>query len=149
EQGADRQFRASGLARGHWGNAGPIRAIFKQAFRASGLPEFNPHSFRHALALLGEGTCTTPEQFKAWRQNLGHEQVLTTSASYGAVAAHRQAEIIRSLTDAPSNREELSRSPTSLLDSPVVVRQNQDPARHVLKRWRRGRTGWASCSCRW
>jgi integrase len=107
EQGADRQFRASGLARGHWGNAGPIRAIFKQAFRAAGLPEFNPHSFRHALALLGEGTCTTPEQFKAWSQNLGHEQVLTTFASYGAVAPHRQAEIIRSLTDASSNREEL------------------------------------------
>jgi hypothetical protein len=39
---------------------------------------FNPHSFRHALAMLGERTCKTPEEFKAWSQNLSREQVLTT-----------------------------------------------------------------------
>jgi hypothetical protein len=44
---------------------------------------------------LGERVCTTPEQFKAWSQNLGHENVLTTFTSYGAVAAHRQAALIR------------------------------------------------------
>ena len=37
------------------------------------------------------------EEFKAWSQNLGHEQVLTTFASYGQVAADRQAELIRRL----------------------------------------------------
>jgi len=96
EQGPDRQFRVSGLARKHWSNAGPIRAIFK-AFDAAGLPGFNPHSFRHALAMVGERTCKTPEEFKAWSQNLGHEQVLTTFVSYGAMAPHRQAEIIKGL----------------------------------------------------
>ena len=40
-------------------------------------------------------TCKTPEEFKAWSQNLGHEKVLTTFTSYGAVAAHRQAVLIR------------------------------------------------------
>ena len=80
EQGPDRQFQATGLSRKHWSNAGPIRAIFKDAFEAAGLRAFNPHSFRHALALLGERTCKTPEEFKAWSQNLGHEQVLTTFA---------------------------------------------------------------------
>src|SRR5258708_1625875 len=34
---------------------------------------------------------------KAWSQNLGHESVLTTFSSYGDVARHRQAEIIRAL----------------------------------------------------
>src|SRR5207248_10320082 len=37
------------------------------------------------------------EEYKAWSQNLGHENVLTTFSSYGDVARHRQAEIIRSL----------------------------------------------------
>jgi hypothetical protein len=50
------------------------------------------------LALLGQGLCRTPEEFKAWSQNLGHEQVLTTFVSYGEVAASRQAAIIRALS---------------------------------------------------
>ena len=37
------------------------------------------------------------EEYKAWSQNLGHENVLTTFSSYGDVAGHRQAQIIRSL----------------------------------------------------
>jgi hypothetical protein len=42
------------------------------------------------LSQLGERLCRTPEEFKAWSQNLGHEQVLTTFSSYGQVAAERQ-----------------------------------------------------------
>jgi len=41
--------------------------------------------------------CKSPEDFKAWSQNLGHEQVLTTFLSYGEVPCDRQGEIIRSL----------------------------------------------------
>ena len=65
---------------------------------AAGLEYFNPHSFRKTLALLGEKVCQTPEEFKAWSQNLGHEQVMTTFSSYGEVASARQAEIIRTLS---------------------------------------------------
>jgi hypothetical protein len=61
------------------------------------LPYFNPHSLRKTLARLGEQACKTPEEFKAWSQNLGHEQVLTTFTSYGAVRTDRQGDIIRSL----------------------------------------------------
>ena len=107
EQGDDRQFRAGGLARKHWSNAGSIRAIFKVAFERAGLPAVQPHSFRHALTLLGERTCKTPEEFKAWSQNLGHEQVLTTFSSYGEVAPHRQAEIIKALGASRSEPAEL------------------------------------------
>src|SRR5215471_19336074 len=95
--GGTRHFEASGLDRRHWSNAGPIRTIFKDAFAAAGLPYFNPHSFRKTLALLGGQLCQTPEQYKAWSQNLGHEHVLTTFMSYGQVSSHRQAEIIRTI----------------------------------------------------
>jgi integrase len=95
--GASRHFEVSGLGRKHWSSAGPIRKIFKDAFTSAGLPYFNPHSFRKTLAQLGEKLCHTPEQFKAWSQNLGHEKVLTTFSSYGEVAAERQREIILEL----------------------------------------------------
>ena len=97
--GATRQFEALGVDRSHWSTASPIRAIFREAFEAAGLPYFNPHSFRTTLAQLGETRCQTPEQFKAWSQNLGHEGVLTTFYSYGSVAPRRQGEIIKGLAE--------------------------------------------------
>lgn len=98
-QDANRLFRATGLSRKHWQNAGAIRRIFKDAFEAADLPYFNPHSFRNTLALLGEQCCRTPEEFKAWSQNLGHEKVLTTFTSYGSVARRRQAEIFAAMNE--------------------------------------------------
>ena len=71
--GETREFEASGLKREHWSNASPIRSIFREAFLSAGLPYFNPHSFRTTLVQLGEEVCKSPEQFKAWSQNLGHE----------------------------------------------------------------------------
>ena len=97
--GEARQFEACGLARAHWRTAGPIRAIFRQAFERVGIPYANPHSFRATLAGLGEKLCNNPEEFKAWSQNIGHEAVLTTFTSYGEVSRERQAHIIRSLSD--------------------------------------------------
>jgi len=95
--GPDRQFAAAGLSREHWSNATPIRTIFRETFASGGLPYFNPHSFRNTLVRLGQEVCKTPEQFKAWSQNLGHEKVLTTFLSYGEVACQRQGEIILDL----------------------------------------------------
>jgi integrase/recombinase XerD len=94
---ATRHFEAAGLDRKHWSTATPIRTIFKEAFAAAGLPYFNPHSFRKTLALLGGQICKSPEEYKAWSQNLGHENVMTTFSSYGEIGRHRQAEIIRAL----------------------------------------------------
>lgn len=92
--GTGRQFEYVQLSREHWSNATPIRGIFRQAFEAAGLPYYHPHSLRHTLAQMGEQLCRTPEQFKAWSQNLGHEGVLTTLFAYGTVPAGRQREII-------------------------------------------------------
>lgn len=93
----DGLFTPVGLQRDHWHDAAPIRRIFREAFQSANLPYFNPHSFRHTLATLGERLCTSAEAFKAWSQNLGHEHVLTTFTSYGRVSLNRQAEIIGEL----------------------------------------------------
>jgi len=95
--GQTHQFEAAGLERAHWSSAGPIRTIFREAFELAGLPYFHPHSLRKTLARLGEEVCRSPEDFKAWSQNLGHEQVLTTFLNYGSVAYDRQGEIIRGM----------------------------------------------------
>ena len=96
-QDSSLRFEAQGLKRGHWSSAAPVRGIFRKAFQRAGLPYFNPHSFRKALVRLGETMCRTPEEFKAWSQNLGHEGVLTTFRSYGEVDPRRQGELIQSL----------------------------------------------------
>jgi integrase/recombinase XerD len=93
--GASNQFEVAGLKRECWRTASPIRKIFKEAFERAGLTYFNPHSFRHLLVRHGEALCKSPEEFKAWSQNLGHEGVLTTFYSYGDVQESRQAEIFK------------------------------------------------------
>lgn len=103
--GVDKGFRSIGLKREHWKNADPIRRIFRGAFEAADLPYYKPHSFRDTLTALGQKWCQTPEQFKAWSKNLGHESVLTTLANYGEVPQERQAEIIQNLNSDRSGTE--------------------------------------------
>ena len=91
------QWEAVGVEPKHWSNATAIRRIFHDAFAAVGMPYFNPHSIRNTLVRLGETRCKTPEDFKAFSQNLGHAHVLTTFTSYGEVPARRQSEIIQAL----------------------------------------------------
>lgn len=93
----NRQFRVAGLRRAHWTTATPIRGIFRKAFDNAGLPYFNPHSFRNTLSQLGQRICKSPEELKAWSQNIGHENVLTTLLNYGEVSFQRQEEIMRNL----------------------------------------------------
>jgi integrase len=116
----NRQFEAAGIERKHWSDAGPIRRIFRNAFNRAGLPYFKPHSLRSTLARLGETVCQTPEHFKAWSQNLGHEEVLTTFYSYGEVPSQRQIEIIRSLgleeSRPKSHAEEVAEAVIRMLD---------------------------------
>ena len=106
EIGVQNQFESNGLKREHWKTASPIRGIFKQAFESVGLRYFNPHSFRNTLARFGEQTCTTPEQFKAWSQNLGHDNVMTTFISYGEVSQSRQAEILQTISRSDTGEQD-------------------------------------------
>lgn len=98
-RGADKGFVAQGLSREPWRTAAPICEIFRTAFAAAGLPYAKPHSFRDTLARLGQRLCRTPEEWKAWSQNLGHESEATTFVGYGEVPHHRQAEIMRGFAD--------------------------------------------------
>lgn len=92
------QFAPAGLERAYWSNADPIRRVFRESFEGAGLPYFNPHSLRKTLARLGMTKCKgDAEAFKAWSQNLGHDDVLTTFTSYGSVARDRQEEIMDAL----------------------------------------------------
>lgn len=96
--GTNREFGVAGLDRTHWSSDSPIRKVFREAFVAAGLPYCNPHSFRNKLVRLGQDVCKSPEEFKVWSQNLGHEKVLTTFLSYGEVARQRQGDILRDLS---------------------------------------------------
>ena len=63
------------------------------------------HSPRQTAEALQSAVLELRRQHPAWGarkicrrlQDLGHEQVLTTFSSYGSVAPHRQAELIRGL----------------------------------------------------
>jgi integrase len=96
-------FVATGLLQSGWSGTGPVRDVFRRAFGLAGLAYFNPHSFRDMLVRHAMTLDLTPEAMKAWSQNLGHADVLTTFTSYGQVPLHRQGELIRAtaLSDAP------------------------------------------------
>lgn len=53
---------------------------------------------------MGQRLCRSAEEFKAWSQNFGHEDVDTTFRSYGEVPGRRQAEIIRYLAEPAEDR---------------------------------------------
>ena len=104
--GDNNNFQASGLSNEHWKSAAPIRRIFSAAFKLAGLQDFKPHSFRNTLVTLGQKMCVSPEDFKAWSQNLGHESVLTTLYNYGYVEESRKSEIFKQLKHPRSSKEE-------------------------------------------
>ena len=114
EMGLDEHggFIAKGLAREGWAKTDRIRDIFRRAFAVADLPYFNPHSFRAMLVRHAMKLDLSAEQMKAWSQNLGHADVLTTFTSYGSLPAHRQGELIRAAG---------RRNDDGLLDDPDVL----------------------------
>lgn len=61
--------------------------------------KYTPDTFRKTLIILGNEVNKTPEEFKAWSLNLGHENVATTINSYLPVTTERQMELIRKIGD--------------------------------------------------
>lgn len=84
----------SAISREPWASPSSVAKIFKLAFKDAGLPPFSPHRVRDTLAELAKDHCRTPEDYKAWSQNMGHDDVLTTFRSYGSVATGRQIELL-------------------------------------------------------
>ena len=89
-------FVATGIARKGWATTAAIREIFKRAFTKAGLPYFNPHSFRDMVTRYAMSLDLRQDEMKAWSQNLGHKDLLTTYTSYGTIPAHQQGELVRS-----------------------------------------------------
>jgi integrase len=92
-----RSFAVRGLTREHWANATPVRRIFRTAFARVSLPYVRPHSIRDTVTQLAYKLELNVEQMKAFSQNIGHENMMTTLSNYGSVSPERQAEIIRHL----------------------------------------------------
>lgn len=95
----DRGFQPVGLERAHWTTADPVRKIVKAAFTKAGMPPYGPHSFRKTLARLGLQVCGSPEELKAWSQNMSHEDVLTTLRAYGQVQDDRQRALLAGMRE--------------------------------------------------
>ncbi|TWX65948.1 site-specific integrase [Colwellia demingiae] len=118
-----KKFSACGVLKEHWSTANPIRDIFKRSFKAAGLQYFNPHSFRDTLVRKGEQLCQSPEEFKAWSQNLGHAGVLTTLYSYGDVPDYLQAELIKKLNQP---RAEQSQDMQAVIEATLKKMMDKD-----------------------
>ena len=87
-------FVVDGVEPVFWSGGNSIRDIIKSRSQTAGLPYYNPHAFRYAAVHLASQFCTTPEQFKAVSQNLGHEHVATTLKTYGMLDTPRAHEVI-------------------------------------------------------
>ena len=92
--GPDGKFAATGITREPWANPSTAAKIFKSAFADAGFPPFSPHLVRDMIIELANNFCRAPEEFKAWSQNLGHEDVLMSFRAYGSVATGRQMELL-------------------------------------------------------
>ena len=114
--GLDGGFVPVGLLRQGWATSDPVREVFRKAFEGAGLPYYNPHSFRDMLVRHAMMLDLTPEEMKAWSQNLGHADVLTTFTSYGQVPTHRQGELIRTLSEKRPILLDASREEVAVLE---------------------------------
>lgn len=101
----ERNFAVQGLSREHWADAAPVRAIFKAVFARVGLPYIRPHTVRDTLTQLAYQLKLSPEQLKAWSQNMGHSSVLTTLQGYGYVSTERQGQILAELSRTPAETD--------------------------------------------
>jgi integrase/recombinase XerD len=90
-------FVVQGLSQEHWADAAAVRAIFKAAFARVQLPYFKPHTVRDTLTQLAYKLQLTHEQLKAWSQNMGHRNLLTTLDGYGHISVERRADIFGEL----------------------------------------------------
>ncbi|MBR7618120.1 site-specific integrase [Phenylobacterium sp. 20VBR1] len=113
------QFQATGFGRDHWALANPVRAIFRKAFEAAGLPYFYPHSLRRTLMRLAYDLELSPRELKAWSQSLGHESPLTSLGSYGALSREEQGDVMAHIavrkSDPDAATEETLRQMMALL----------------------------------
>lgn len=121
-QDGSRQFRAVGLKRTHWQQAGSARTIVNNAFEAVGLPRYGPHSFRNMLVSQMYRRELSIAAFKAGSQNLGHEHVLTTLTAYGKIPLHEQGRLIREAFSIPATASGGDDAPLTVADLEALLK---------------------------
>ncbi|MBV1865992.1 MAG: site-specific integrase [Rhodobacteraceae bacterium] len=85
------------LSREVYSGTGPINEIQRNAFAMVQLPEYTPHSIRKTLGQELSDLKLPLDAQKAWSQNMGHENFVTTVSAYLHVPERRQGELMRAL----------------------------------------------------
>jgi integrase len=124
-QDANNCFTGGSLEPEHWATTSQVRKIFGHAFAAAGLPIFSPHSFRNTLTRLGQELCSNAAELKAWSQNLGHNDAMTTIVNYGHLDTHTQGEIISRLGRAGDESKNRPATVHDIERMMEVMRNNQ------------------------
>jgi hypothetical protein len=87
-------FTYDGLDPHPWQSVQAPRRIVNRAFEQVGCPAYGPHAFRHMIVQEGNRIALTPEEVKAWSQNIGHSDVRTSQNSYGTLTKEQQTSVI-------------------------------------------------------
>lgn len=83
--------------------AAPVRQVLRKAAAAAGVPYFKPHAIRSTVAKLCDEWASSLRDMKALSQNLGHEQISTTSKYYGDVEPDLKQELFRKMREKQRN----------------------------------------------
>ncbi|MBT0958210.1 site-specific integrase [Alphaproteobacteria bacterium KMM 3653] len=75
------------------GSSHAVTSAFRGASAAVG-KAFSPHSAKHCIGKLGQQRCRTPQQFRAWSLNMGHESVAITQEYYDKMSEGQVLELI-------------------------------------------------------
>ncbi|MFC3644594.1 tyrosine-type recombinase/integrase [Aquibium oceanicum] len=91
-----------------WDTDAGVRRAFRRICEAADIAYHSPHSAKHYLGSIRNDFCKTSEQRRAWSQNLGHENEITTETRYQKVSDDRQGEIFNGFwQDSPMPVEDL------------------------------------------
>lgn len=94
----DGKFAYDQLSRDPYAGSAKVNAVFRGAFAQVQLHPYTPHSIRKTLGQEMSDRNLPLDVQKAWSQNLGHENFITTVSSYLPVSDRRQGELIKALT---------------------------------------------------
>ena len=108
---------------GHTTKERPIPAMtsthaISRAFKAASKPlgiQLSPHAAKYCIGNLSFQVCKSPEEFKAWSLNMGHEAEEVTVRYYRHLPENRVSEIFELFDQADDKESELSMADKDLM----------------------------------
>lgn len=82
-----------------------VSRAFREASREIS-QSFSPHSAKHFIGQLSWRFCKSPEEFKAWSSNMGHEDERVTQKYYSNISVPRVAEIFEAFDEVETETRE-------------------------------------------